>query len=99
MSFHSFRTIQEDVDKPYQYVRVIEEVPHEVLAEHAITNSFSSCANFKLKQDKNGTCFFFFPIFFLIRVLPLISPRSLLLATLLALPLARQHCRSCDSAK
>lgn len=47
MSIHSFPTIQEDVDKPYQYVRVIEEVPREVLAEHAITNSFSSCANFK----------------------------------------------------
>jgi len=47
MSIHSFPTIQEDVDKPYQYVRIIEEVPREVLAEHEITNSLSSCANFK----------------------------------------------------
>ncbi|KHN29531.1 hypothetical protein glysoja_005255 [Glycine soja] len=46
MSIHSFRTVQEDDDKPYQYVRVIEEVTHEVLAEHAITNFFQFMCKF-----------------------------------------------------
>lgn len=67
MSIHLFPNIQEDVDKPYQYVRVIEEVPHEVLAQHAITISIH-VKILSLNKTKLIRTDFFFII--------LISPRS-----------------------